>query len=157
MDDTVGLILDQRVLPDAPDCWIVGTSATSGTGRLARQDGGDASGDFQRARQEAEAGGYFAGDAGGVGDEAFCTGMSDARSFGILVRAGGNLAYVSLLDPAGGGGRCPPDGRERGDRLPGDVRPGRCGRAGDAARRPGAGRPDTIEGRPDGRPSRLRG
>lgn len=100
VDDTVGLILDQRVLPDAPDCWIVGTSATSGTGRLARQDGGNASGDYQRARQEAETGGYFAGDADGVGDEAFCTGMSDAGSFGILVRAGGNLAYVSLLDPA---------------------------------------------------------
>ena len=102
------------------------------TGRLARQDGGDASGDYQRARQEAEAGGYFAGDAGGVGDEAFCTGMSEAGSFGILVRAGGNLAYVSLLDPAAMEGG-PPDGRERGDRLPGDVRPGRRGRVGDAA------------------------
>ena len=75
------------------------TSATSATGRLARQDGGDASGDFQLARQAAESGGYFAGDASGVGDEAFCTGMSEAGSFGILVRAGGNLAYVSLFDP----------------------------------------------------------
>ncbi len=99
-DLTVGLVLDRRALPDAPDCWIASSSSSSVTGRLARQDGGDASGDFQRARQEAEAGGYFAGDAGGVGDEAFCTGMSETGSFGILVRAGENLAYVSLLDPA---------------------------------------------------------
>ncbi len=100
VDSTVGLVLDRRVLPDAPDCWIVGSSATSATGRLARQDGGDLSGDYQRARQEAEAGGYFAGEASGVGDAAFCTGRSDAGSFGILVLAGGDLAYVSLLDPA---------------------------------------------------------
>ena len=99
VDNTVGRVLDRRALPDAPDCLIAGTSATSVTGRLARQDGGDASGDYQRARQEAEAGGYFAGEANGVGDEAFCTGMSEAGSFGILVRSGGNLAYVSLLDP----------------------------------------------------------
>jgi hypothetical protein len=99
-DITVGQVLDRRALPDAPDCWIVSSSATSLTGRLARQDGGDASGDFQRARQGAEAGGYFAGDASGVGDEAFCTGMSATGSFGILVRIGGNLAYVSLFDPA---------------------------------------------------------
>jgi hypothetical protein len=98
VDDTVGRVLDQRVLPDAPDCWVVGTSAMAATGRLARQDGGDASGAYQLARQEAEAGGYFAGEAIGVGDEAFCTGMSAAGSFGILVRAGANLAYVSLVD-----------------------------------------------------------
>jgi hypothetical protein len=100
VDSTVGLVLDRRVLPDAPACWIVGSSAASATGRLARQDAGDASGDYQRARQDAEAGGYFAGDASGVGDEAFCTGMSDTGSFGILVRAGGKLAYVSILNPA---------------------------------------------------------
>ena len=100
VDSTVGQVLDRRALPDAPACWIVGSSAASMTGRLARQDGGDASGDYQRARQDAEAGGYLAGDADGVGDEAFCTGMSDTGSFGILVRAGGSLAYVSLLDPA---------------------------------------------------------
>ena len=29
VDGTVGRVLDQRVLPDAPDCWIVGTSATA--------------------------------------------------------------------------------------------------------------------------------
>ena len=100
VDSTVGQVLDRRALADAPDCWIVSSSANSLTGRLARQDGGDASGDFQRARQGAEAGGYFAGEASGVGDEAFCTGMSETGSFGILVRLGGNLAYVSLFDPA---------------------------------------------------------
>jgi hypothetical protein len=99
-DSTVGVVLDRRALPDAPACWIVGDTSTSVTGRLARQDGGDASGDFQRARQDAETGGYYAGEAGGLGDEAFCTGMSDSGSFGILVRSGGSLAYVGLLDPA---------------------------------------------------------
>jgi hypothetical protein len=96
---TIGLVLDQRVLKDAPDCWIAGSSSTSVTGRLARQDGGDTSGDFQKAKKAAQDGGYFAADVSGYGDEAFCTTASDAISFGILVRSGGKLAYVSLIDP----------------------------------------------------------
>ncbi len=128
VDSTVGLVLDQRLLSDAPECWIVGASETSVTGRLARQDGGDASGDFQRARQDAESGGYFAGEANGVGDEAFCTGMSEAGSFGILVRAGGNLAYVSLLDPTAMEG-----GAFETDANGVIVSPETCARAGEVA------------------------
>jgi hypothetical protein len=99
VDSTVGQLLDRRILADAPDCWIVGTDESSITGRLARQDGGDLSGDFEAARQQAQAGGYFAADLTGYGDEAFCTGMSEAGSFGALVLAGGDLAYVGLIDP----------------------------------------------------------
>jgi hypothetical protein len=128
VDSTVGQVLDRRALPDAPDCWIVSSSATSLTGRLARQDGGDAQGDFQRARQAAEAGGYFAGEASGVGDEAFCTGMSDAGSFGILVRRGGNLAYVGLVDPAAMKG-----GALQTDASGVIVSPEACARAGQVA------------------------
>ena len=54
--------------------------------------------------------------------------MSDAGSFGILVRAGGNLAYVSLLDPAameGGGLQTDANGVI--------VSPGTCARAGAVA------------------------
>ena len=99
VDSTIGQLLDRRVLASAPDCWIVGQDETSTTGRMARQDGGDASGDFASAKQAAQGQGYFAGDLSGYGDEAFCTGMSEAGSFGALVRAGGSLAYVGLIDP----------------------------------------------------------
>ena len=77
------------------------TSETSAAGRLARQDGGDASGDFQRGRQAAQDGGYFGGDVGGFGDEAFCTSACarPCRSASSSAPAG-DLAYVSLIDPA---------------------------------------------------------
>ncbi len=106
IDATIGQVLDQRILKDAPDCWIVGSGDTTGvdtngtTGRLALQDGGDTSGDFARYKQAAQDGGYFAGDVSGYGDQAFCTTASEAGSFGILVRSGSRLAYVSLIDPA---------------------------------------------------------
>lgn len=96
VDNTIGQLLDKRVLPDAPDCWLISGTGSSVTGRIAQQDG-NASGTFSDARQTAEAGGYFAGDVS-VGDEAFCTGMTEVGSFGILVRQGDSLAYVSLLD-----------------------------------------------------------
>ena len=100
VDSTIGQLLDQRILGDAPDCWIIAESENSVTGRLARLDGGDASGDFARYRQAAQDGGYFAGAVSGVGEEAFCTSATEAMSFGVLVRSGGRLAYVSLIDPA---------------------------------------------------------
>ena len=105
VDATIGQLLDQRILKDKPDCWIVGSGDTTTakqtgtTGRLALQDGGDTSGDYNRYRQAAQDGGYFAGDVSGYGDQAFCTAASEAGSFGILVRSGGKLAYVSLIDP----------------------------------------------------------
>jgi hypothetical protein len=99
VDSTIGQLLDRRILADAPDCWIVGEDDSSITGRIARQDGGDASGDFASARQTAQGQGYFAGDLAGYGEQAFCTSMSEAGSFGALVLAGGRLAYVGLIDP----------------------------------------------------------
>jgi hypothetical protein len=96
VDNTIGRVLDQRILPNAPDCWLISGTGSNVTGRIAQQDG-NASGTFASARQAAEAGGYFAGDVT-FGDEAFCTGMTDVGSFGILVRRGDSLAYVSLLD-----------------------------------------------------------
>jgi hypothetical protein len=102
-DATIGQVLDKRILRDAPDCWIVASgTAQSVTGRIAAQDGLNASGDFQSAKAAAQAGGYFGGDAPGIGEEAFCTGASEAGSFGILVHSGGRLVYVSLLDPRSG-------------------------------------------------------
>ncbi|MHB8892965.1 MAG: hypothetical protein ACYC65_13075 [Candidatus Limnocylindrales bacterium] len=95
VDATIGQLLDKRVIPDADDCWIAGENTA--TGRIARQSG-NGSGSFNSARDAAQNGGYFAGDVSGVGDEAFCTGMSEAGSFGILVRRGDTLVYVSLIN-----------------------------------------------------------
>ncbi len=95
VDATIGQLLDKRVIPDAEDCWIAGSH--TGSGRIARQSGGDAAGTFRSALDKAKADGYFAGAVSGVGDEAFCTGMSDVGSFGVLVRSGDRLAYISLI------------------------------------------------------------
>ena len=97
VDATVGRLLDKRVLPDAEDCWIA--TESSATGRIARQVGGDASGAYRTALDAARTGGYYAGDVS-EGDEAFCTAVSEAGSFGVLVRRGDTLVYVSLIDPA---------------------------------------------------------
>ncbi|MCJ7709251.1 MAG: hypothetical protein MUQ32_00310 [Chloroflexi bacterium] len=97
VDATVGRLLDKRVLPDAEDCWIAAES--SATGRIARQVGGGASDAYRTALDNARSGGYYAGDVS-EGDEAFCTARSGAGSFGVLVRRGDNLVYVSLIDPA---------------------------------------------------------
>jgi hypothetical protein len=101
VDATVGQLLDKRVLRDAEDCWIAGD--TVATGRIARQVGGDATGAFRSARDAAQSGAYFAGDVPSLGDEAFCTGISEAASFGVLVRRGDTLVYVSLISPAATG------------------------------------------------------
>jgi hypothetical protein len=97
VDATIGQALDKRVIPNAEDCWVAGDNTA--IGRVARQSGGDASGAFRSAKAAATADAYFAGDVSGVGDEAFCTGMSEAASFGVLVRRGDTLVYVSLIDP----------------------------------------------------------
>ena len=114
-DATMGNVLDKRVLKDAEDCWIavgsgVSTSATAdaATGRLAASSGGDASGAFRQEKEKANRDGYFAGDVSGLGDEAFCTALSEMGSAGVLVRSGDRLAYVSLVaaDPSGGSDTC---------------------------------------------------
>jgi hypothetical protein len=113
-DATLGLILDKRVLPNAEDCWIT-SDGSSPIGRIARYQGGDASAVFQQERQNAaptsqdqgngvslESSGYYAGDVSGLGDAAFCTGISPAIQAGVLVRKGDTLVYVSLSGPADG-------------------------------------------------------
>ncbi len=103
-DTVMGSFLDKRALPDAEDCWIAygtdtSTSATtdSATGRLARSTGGDASGAFRQEKEKANRDGYFAGDVSGLGDEAFCTGVSEIGWTGVLARSGDRLVYVSLI------------------------------------------------------------
>jgi hypothetical protein len=114
-DATMGAVLDKRVLKDAEACWIaVGTRVTTGatsdtaTGRLAGVTGGDAAGTYRQEKDRATQGGYFAGDASGIGDEAFCTGVSSMGSAGVLVRSGNQLVYVSLLtaDVSGSSDAC---------------------------------------------------
>ena len=101
VDATLGVALDKRVLSQAPDCWIVPTdSAETGvTGRVARQDSGDAGSVFSKEKTTAESGLYLAKDMSGVGEEAFCTGVSEAASVGVLARQGNRLVYVSLISP----------------------------------------------------------
>jgi hypothetical protein len=96
-DATIGQALDKRIIPTAEDCWITASGDNATTGRLARQAGGDASGAFRSAVDAAKSGGYYANQVTGVGDEAFCTGMSEVGSFGLLARKGDQLVYVSLI------------------------------------------------------------
>ena len=109
-DTLLGLVLDKRVLADATDCFISADRGSTGTGRIARYDGGDAAAKFAQEKQNAQPvsedqgggvtlsnEGYFAGDVSGIGDEAFCTGVLNATMSGVLVRQGDTLVYVSLL------------------------------------------------------------
>jgi hypothetical protein len=111
-DATVGIILDKRVLATAEDCWITADESTP-TGRIAVYRGGDAAGVFRQEREHAAptsvdqgngitvtTDGWFAGEVGGIGDEAFCTGVSPAIQAGVLVRQGDRVVYVSLSGPA---------------------------------------------------------
>jgi hypothetical protein len=127
VDATIGQILDKRVIPDADDCWIAGDSTA--TGRVARQNGGDASGAFRSAKDAAKSGGYFGGDAGSLGDEAFCTGASEAMSFGVLMRRGDTLVYVSLIGATGSA----LDFETNADGV--IVSPGTCALAGEVAKK----------------------
>jgi len=99
VDSTVGQVLDKRLLPDAPDCWLMTGRGSSATGRVARQDGNGAA-VFRTARQDAEDGGFLAEDVS-FGDEAFCTTPTEFGGSGALVRRGDRVAYVSLLDAGG--------------------------------------------------------
>ena len=46
--------------------------------------------------------GYFGGDVSGVGDEAFCTGLSNAIMGGVVVRKGDTVVAVSVGPPSEG-------------------------------------------------------
>jgi hypothetical protein len=141
-DATLGLILDKRVLPDAEDCWLTADETTP-TGRIAKYTGADAAAVFAEERQKAapisdpqgggisfENEGYFGGDVPGLGDQAFCTGVSPAIQAGVLVRQGDTLVYVSLSGPADGS---PPDFATTPDGVV--IAPGICATAQEVARR----------------------
>ena len=120
-DASIGLIIDKRVLANAPDCWVT-EGAKAYIARIAVYQGGDAASVFATERAEAEATsedqgdgvtienpGYLGGDVSGLGDEAFCTDISPAIMAGVLVREGDRVLYVSVgsanedqptLDPA---------------------------------------------------------
>jgi hypothetical protein len=87
-------MLDNRILTDAPGCWI---TADELVGRIAVQDG-NAAATFASLKAEG-AGEYTGPDVAGFGEEAFCTGMATAAGSGVLVRAGDRLVFVSLADP----------------------------------------------------------
>ncbi|MEW6223806.1 MAG: hypothetical protein AB1627_04185 [Chloroflexota bacterium] len=111
-DATIGIILDKRALGTAEDCWITADESTP-TGRIAVYQGGDAADVFRQERENAAptsedqgngitvtTDGWFAGEVAGLGDEAFCTGVSPAIQAGVLVRQGDRVVYVSLSGPA---------------------------------------------------------
>lgn len=111
---TLGLVLDTRVLPDAPECWLAGDETTP-VGRAALHRGGDAAAVFaaeveraKEVRQDQGGGvtlvqeGYNAGPVPGLFDEAFCTGISPAIQAGVVARRGDRVAYVTLGGPADG-------------------------------------------------------
>ena len=107
---TIGLVIDQRVLTNAPDCWVTDGDKAF-IARVARYQGGDAGAMFATEKKAAEptsedqgngvtvtTEGYFGGAVSGLGDEAFCTGFSGVMA-GVLVHQGNNLVYVSVGPP----------------------------------------------------------
>jgi hypothetical protein len=94
-DGTMGTLLDKRLLPDAPDCWIIGQDGTAG--RIAVLDDGG-TGAYAAQRTQADA--FRLRDVPGVGDDAMCTTVDRSGSGGILVRYGERVVYVSMLNQA---------------------------------------------------------
>jgi hypothetical protein len=112
---TLGGILDDRVLPDDPDCWVTDGDRAS-IARVALHQGGDAAAVYAAERQKAQPSsqdqgngvtlenpGYFDHDISGLGDEAFCTDFSFAGMAGVVVHQGDRVLYVSVGPPTGQG------------------------------------------------------
>jgi hypothetical protein len=110
---SIGLIIDKRVLPDAPDCWVT-EGEKSFMARVARSDGNGAAvyaqekanaqptSEDQGGGVSVENPGYFGGDVSGLGDEAFCTGLSPTIMAGVVVRQGDSVVYASVGPPEEG-------------------------------------------------------
>ena len=142
-ETTLGLVLDTRVLADAPDCFVQdGERAT--LARVALYQGGDAEAVFDAERTKAEPSsvdqgggvtledpGYFGGDVGGLGDEAFCTGVDTAIMAGVLVRQGDRVVYATVGPSQAGGEVQPPDLGIGGEVI---VAPEQCALAQELAR-----------------------
>jgi hypothetical protein len=105
---TIGIIIDQRVLPNAPDCWVT-DGQKAYIARIARYQGADAASVFAAEHKAAEPTskdqgggvtlenpGYLGEAVSGLGDEAFCTDISAAIMAGVLVRQGDRVVYVSV-------------------------------------------------------------
>ena len=94
MGGMMDALLDKRLLAEAPDCYGIGDD-----GFLARiavlDDGGAAS--FAEARALAQDT-FLLSEEVDIGDEAFCTTISDAGSSGVLVRFDDRVVYVSLIE-----------------------------------------------------------
>jgi hypothetical protein len=93
-DGTMGALLDKRLLPDAPDCWVVGEDGFAA--RIAVDDGGGAQ-SFEDAMAQADDGGFLSEDVPRLGDQAFCTTQSAMGSSGVLVRFGERVVYASVV------------------------------------------------------------
>lgn len=139
---TLGLVIDMRVLPDAPDCWVDGGEQAY-LARIARSEG---NGPAVFAQEKANAQptsedqgggvtlenpGYFGGDVTGLGDEAFCTGISPAIMAGVLVRQGDTVVYASV-GPASEGDTSVPNMGSFGDVV---TAPDMCALAQELARK----------------------
>jgi hypothetical protein len=107
-DVSLGFILDKRVLETAPDCGV-SDGAKAYIARIALYTGGDSGSVFAAERTAAqptsedqgggvtiENPGYLGADVPGLGDEAFCTDLSNALMAGVLVHQGDRLVYVSV-------------------------------------------------------------
>jgi hypothetical protein len=89
-------VLDDRILPDAPTCWVA--AANGRVARVARLGAGDAAARFDAEAAKARRGPrpYFAGAVRGFRDEAFCTTITTTGAAGVLARRGDRLVYASV-------------------------------------------------------------
>jgi hypothetical protein len=139
---TLGLVIDMRALPNAPDCIITDGQKTYLV-RIAKSDGNGAAvfaqekANAQPTSQDQGGGvtlenaGYFGGDVSGLGDEAFCTGISNAIMAGVVARRGDTVLYVSVGPPEEGDTSVPEMGSQGGV----ITAPGLCSLAQDIARK----------------------
>jgi hypothetical protein len=104
----VAPVFDNRVLADSDSCWVTNADKQR-TIILYHREGGDAHARYQQEHDAAQPAsqdrgngltvtseGYFDKDVSGLGDEAFCTGMTFSGATGVLVRQGDRLLYVSI-------------------------------------------------------------
>ncbi|MEI7743123.1 MAG: hypothetical protein WCK58_05145, partial [Chloroflexota bacterium] len=100
LGDIIKAPVDERLLKNADDCWILSDPNTTDTGtfgRIARQDDGNAASTFASAKSAGK-GTYYGSDQPGLGDEAFCTGGGEGLGYGVFARKGNTLVFVSLFD-----------------------------------------------------------
>jgi hypothetical protein len=143
MEATLGLVIDRRALPGRPG--LRDHRRREDLPRPDRQErrqraGGLREGEGQRPADVAGPGrrrvgrepGYFGGDVSGVGDEAFCTGVSNAIMAGVVVRKGDTVVAVSVGPPSQGD-QSVPDMENVGGVT---TAPGLCQLAGTSRARP---------------------